>query len=76
MSAALDYNSILQMVTKWPPEQRVSLANDLLATLRPASGDRPTIDQFIGVARPEGAGPTNEELATWIDEHRMQKYGG
>ena len=59
MSATLDYNSILQTVTKWPPEQRASLAHELLATLRPAPGERPTIDELTGVARPETVGPNN-----------------
>ena len=59
MPGELDYNSILQMVTKWPAEQRASLARELLASLRPAPGERPSIDRFIGVIRLEGSEQNN-----------------
>ena len=37
--------------------------------------EKPTLDQFVGIARGSGPIPNDDQVGQWIDEARMQKYG-
>lgn len=75
----LDYDAVWRAVSGWPTERRVTLAHALIDSLRsPPDRPRPkpSLDELVGSARGEGPAPTDEMVEQWIDEHRMQKYGG
>jgi hypothetical protein len=43
-------------------------------TVRPQ--ERSTWDALYGIASNSKEPPSDEEVAKWLDEHRMEKYGG
>jgi hypothetical protein len=79
--AELDRDTILQAIASWPVEERVALARAILE--RAASNEttnrpqRPSWRELAGIAAVPGQEPpTDEEVERWLDEHRMEKYGG
>jgi hypothetical protein len=77
MSDRAEINAILKQVESWPSELREELAKELLTSLgarHPKSGLR--VEDFIGLLRTDGPAPTDAQVKQWIDEHRMEKYGG
>src|SRR5689334_15711211 len=72
-----EYQQVLQQISKWPPEQRASLAAEVLATLKHDRRDRrPTLSRALGLARTTSASPSDEDVKRLIEEHRDEKYGG
>ena len=75
-----DYSTVLRRVLAWPIDARIALARDLLSTIRSEvakqRGTRNTVSRALGLAKGKGAVPSDEEVRRWIDEHRMEKYGG
>ena len=73
-----DYQRVLQQISEWPPEQRASLATEVLATLKPERRDRrpPTLSRALGLARTNAPVPSDEDVKRWTDEHRDEKFGG
>jgi hypothetical protein len=72
-----EYQRVLQTVSKWPLSRRASLAAEMLATLKPVNDRmrRPTLNRALGLARVEGAAPSDADVDRWMDEHRREKYG-
>jgi hypothetical protein len=78
----LDHKDILHAIERWPVEEQVTLARAILE--RVASGQvetslekpvRSTWDALHGIASSGQEPPTDEQLAQWLDEHKMDKYG-
>ena len=77
----LDRKDILHAIEAWPVEDQVALARIILE--RTASGqpetsleklDRSTWDALHGIASGGEEPPTDEQVAQWLDEHKMDKY--
>jgi hypothetical protein len=79
----LDRETILQAIRQWPSDDQVALAQQILrrasayAAPEAREPQRPTSRELAGLAAVPGKEPpTDEEVARWLDEHRMEKYGG
>jgi hypothetical protein len=74
-----EYVSVLEKVRSWPPELRLTLAEDLLRSLhpevRPAGRRGVPAEQVIGIGGGKGPPPDDETVKRWIQEHRREKYG-
>lgn len=79
MSIGTEYENVLHLVASWPAERRMSLARDILASVREQSSllkvPRNTADRALGLARTDGPPPDDAEVARILDEARMAKYG-
>ena len=78
----LDRETILQAVQQWPSDDQVALAQEILrrASELPANEgrtpQRPSFHDLAGLASVPGKEPpSDEEVARWLDERRMEKYG-
>ncbi len=75
----LNYNSILNVVSQWPPTQQQALVNDVLkmisSRVEPPRQKRPTLSEALGLLATDQPAPTDAEVKQWLDEHRMEKYG-
>lgn len=74
----INYDSVLNIVRQWPSAKRMTLIQDVLATLatrveasRPA---RATLKQALGLLATDQPAPTDEEVEQMLDEHRLEKY--
>ena len=75
----LDRETIRQAVQKWPLADQMTLAQEILqrATAQIAhTPQRPSWREMAGMAANDQEPPTDEQVAQWLDEHRMEKYGG
>jgi hypothetical protein len=69
--------AILQQVETWPDEDRKALVQELMRGAKALNaGKRPSFSTALGIARGEGAPPSDEDVKRWMDEYRTQKYGG
>lgn len=79
----LDREAVLQTVQSWPLADQLALAQAILqrATARlaeaptpPAAPQRPSWREMAGLAAVPGqTPPSDEQVAQWLDEHRMEK---
>ena len=78
-ASATDYALVLEQVRAWPPDARLSLAEDLLRSLhhdvRPTLPRGVPVEQVLGVAAGKGPPPDDETVRRWIEEYRLEKYG-
>ena len=72
---SINYDTVLQIVHKWPPNQRFALTRDLLNSLEPESVRTPTLQRALGLLATERPAPSDEEVEIWLDEHHMEKFG-
>jgi hypothetical protein len=77
----LERDAILHAIETWPMEDQVALARIILecASLGQAgnmaeSATRSTWDALRGIASSGGKPPSDEQVAQWLDEHKMEKY--
>ncbi|HLJ81543.1 MAG TPA: hypothetical protein VKT52_08665 [Ktedonobacterales bacterium] len=78
----LDRDTILQAVENWPLDDQVTLARLILERASTQSGgasdqshDQTTWDALYGIASNGRTPPSDEQVAEWLDERRMEKYG-
>ncbi|HEY7834425.1 MAG TPA: hypothetical protein VIG30_12695 [Ktedonobacterales bacterium] len=80
-------DALLQVIAGWPVEDQVIFAREVLqrAAERSNAGAHPdqaatveqsTWDALYGIASSGQEPPSDEQVAQWLDEHRMEKYGG
>lgn len=72
------YTSILHTVRTWPARQRYLLVQDLLKTLEPEVETiqaEDTLSLARGLLATDKPAPTDEEVAQWLEEHKLEKYG-
>lgn len=78
MSNATEHLDILQRISTWPPEQKVSLANEILDSVggdkRILHPKRDTLARALGLARLDGAPPSDDEVDTMLEELRLERY--
>lgn len=72
-----DYNEVLKTVEAWPPDQRLTLVQDILKTLGSQShASRPrrnTLKRALGLLETVSP-PSDEEVKQWLEEERLGKY--
>ena len=75
-------DAILHTIERWPLEDQVALARTILE--RAATGSsrvsqeepaRSTWDALYRIAANGEEPPSDEQVARWLDEHKMKKYG-
>lgn len=74
-----NYDATLKTIRQWTNAQRYALLQDVLKTLAPEA-EKPrvrerTLEPALRVVPLACLPPTDEEVAQWLDEHRMEKYG-
>jgi hypothetical protein len=73
------YESVLDIVRTWTPEQRFLLVKDVMKTLEITfhSGQlrRQTAEEALGLLTTNQAPPSDVEVQQWLEAHRMEKYG-
>ena len=78
-SLANEYQSILIAVRTWPPELRLSFAEEVLRTLHEVVGQKRKrgvpVEQVLGIGASSGPPPDDDTVKRWIEEHRVEKYG-
>jgi hypothetical protein len=78
MTLKEEFDAVAQQVNRWPTEQQVLLAQQIL---KHVSGNalpptpRRTLDKAIGLLRGAGPPPSDEEVDRLIEEARFAKYG-
>lgn len=75
---ALDRETILKAIDTWNVVDQMTLAQSILqrATERLTQApQRPTWREMAGIASNGKEPPTDEQVAEWLDEHKMEKYG-
>lgn len=73
----MNRTTILQAIQALPPEEQEALVSelfDLFAGVKepPTS---PHASRLAGIFNNGKTPPTDEEVAQWLDEHRLEKYG-
>ena len=74
-----DYATVLGIVRDWPPVQRFRLVQEILQTLAPSESPRPvarnTLERARGLLAADHSPPSDGEVARWLEERRIQRYG-
>jgi hypothetical protein len=76
-----DYQHVLERVQEWPTTSRLTLIQDIIETINREQMSalpekRDTLSTALGLlASSDKQPPTDDEVARWLDEHRMEKYG-
>ena len=75
-------DAILHAIERWPLEDQVALARTILERAVTSSSRilqeepaRSTWDALYGIASDGQEPPSDEQVAQWLDEHKMKKYG-
>lgn len=78
----LDPDTILRTIATWPVEEQIRLARAVLeraaASTKRQLGQVPeqsTWEALYGIASNGQEPPTDDQVAQWLDEQRMEKYG-
>jgi hypothetical protein len=78
----IDRKDIMHAIEAWPIEEQVALARTILERAtsgQPANSTggstRSTWDALHGIASSGREPPSDEQVAQWLDEHKMEKYG-
>ena len=76
---ATGYETVLNVIRRWPAERRFALIKDVLNTLAPEvtfpQPRRKTLEQALGLLATDQPAPSDAEVQRWLDEHRAEKYG-
>ncbi|HEX8217761.1 MAG TPA: hypothetical protein VF914_00965 [Chloroflexia bacterium] len=74
-----EYASVRSTVLQWSVELRTALVHELLDTIgrsEDASAQRVrTLDTALGLLRTDADAPSDEEVQSWLDEYKTEKYG-
>jgi hypothetical protein len=71
-----DRETILRMIETWPAEDQIALAQLILRrAAEHAQPQRPSWREMVGLAATGQPPPSDEDISTWLDEHRSEKYG-
>lgn len=84
---ALDRETILRAVQSWPVDEQIALAEEILLRAeerrvedlprrRREQRSRVSSSELRGLLANGQPAPSDEEVARWLDEERMKKYGG
>ncbi len=74
-----NYEAVIKMVRGWSAAQRLSLVQDVLATLAPdiapALQRQPTLARALGLLATSQPTPSDNDIAALLDERRRERYG-
>ena len=74
-----EYEQVLNAVRSWSTAERFTLIQEVLKTLAPIESlpptPRQTLDQARGLLATGQPAPTDAEIAQWLDEQRVERYG-
>lgn len=75
----LDRDTILRAIRAWPEDEQLAFAREILQQLRGHVVEEPLAPPdsrgLAGLIANGQTPPTDEEVAQWLDEHKMEKYG-
>ena len=75
----LDRDTILRVVRAWPPDEQRALAADILRHSGAPVAEEPLAPPdsagLAGLLATGDAPPTDEDVAHWLDERRLERYG-
>jgi hypothetical protein len=73
------YEVILGRVRTWPMARRLTLVQDILATLTPEDRPEPqrssVLSRAVGLLATGDPPPSDSEIANWLDQRRQERYG-
>lgn len=72
------YESVVNTIRSWPAAQRLTLVQDVLATLAPditPPRRQPTLARALGLLATDVAAPSDEDVAKLLDQRRQERYG-
>lgn len=75
-------DAVLHAIESWPIEDQVTLARAILQRATDETQQQPqsepirsTWDALYGIASDGQQAPSDEQVAQWLDEHKIAKYG-
>jgi hypothetical protein len=75
----ITHENIVQTVQTWSDDRRWRLVEDILRSMNVENEDLPvrkrTLNLALGLLATDNPPPTDEEIAQWLTERRMEKYG-
>jgi hypothetical protein len=79
ISETTNYKTVLQIVHSWSPATQFALVQDILKSLAfeliPPRSQRNTLEQALGLLATDHPAPSDAEVAQWLAERRLEKYG-
>jgi len=77
---SLDRETILRVVRSWSLDEQATLAHEILEGVEAPTVqeplDPPNSHGLAGLFATGAQPPTDEDVGRWLDEHRLEKYGG
>ncbi len=74
-----NYETIINIVRKWPAPQRFTLVQEVLATLAPEVSAplhrQPTLVRARGLLAIQQSAPSDQDVEAMLDERRRERYG-
>jgi len=74
----LDRDTILRVVRSWPPNEQRALAGDILRHSGALLAEEPLAPPdsvgLAGLLATGDAPPTDEDVADWLDDRRLERY--
>lgn len=74
-----EYETVIHIIRRWPTARRLSLVQEVLATLTPDESSlpqrSPTLHQALGLLDTGGPALSDSEIKLWLEERRQDRYG-
>ena len=73
-----DYETVLQMIRRWPTAQRFALMQELLRALATEVATpqvKHTLPRALGLLATNQPAPTDSQIKQWLNERRLEKFG-
>lgn len=72
------YEDVIDAIRAWTPAQRLTLVQDVLATLAPAVAAaprrQPTLTRALGLLATSNPPPSDAEVTSLLDQRRTERY--
>ena len=74
---ATETQKILRVIETWPTKDQIAFAQMILERTRTRGTHtgHPAWRQMAGLASTDRENPSDEDVARWLEEHRVEKYG-
>lgn len=74
-----NYETVIKIVRTWPITQRLTLVQEVLATLAPTAPTtphrQPTLSRARGLLATDQPAPSDADIAALLDARRRERYG-
>lgn len=83
-SPALDHDSVLNTVRRWPRDAQLAFAHEILQETNTSPSDSDSqesrmihggLHNLVGLLATDQPAPSDEEVERWREEWRIEKYG-